>query len=39
LSGSDVVLLSEDASVLEILKALVAKGEGKTVKVVRKGKA
>jgi hypothetical protein len=38
LSNSDVVLLSEDAPIIDILRALVAKGEGKTVKVVRKGK-
>jgi hypothetical protein len=38
LSESDVIILTEDCSLADLLRALIAKEEGKTVKVVRKEK-
>jgi len=35
MSNSDIITISEDCSTLELLRALVAKGEGRTVKVVK----
>lgn len=35
-SESDIIILTEDCSMADLLRAIVAKADGKTVKVVKK---
>jgi hypothetical protein len=38
LSDSEVIIITDDSSLADLLRALIAKEEGKTVKIVRKEK-